>query len=68
MITLTQERVQLILKEAKESEGFGPWVDRIKLTEIEKDELNRAWNLLPGDTNQIDVLNRIANGTLKVPE
>jgi len=68
MIHLTQDRAISILSEAKNMPGIGPWCDKIKLSLEEKKDLNKAWDLLPGNTNQIDVLNKIANGTLTVPE
>lgn len=67
MIYLTQARAISILSDAKNSPGIGPWCDKIKLTPEENSDLNKAWDLLPGNTNKIDVLNYIANGTIKVP-
>lgn len=68
MIHLTQERANTLLNSAKADPSPGPWCDKIKLSLEEKKDLNKAWDLLPGNTNQIDVLNKIANGTLTVPE
>jgi hypothetical protein len=69
MITLNKDPAAQILNDARKGDASkrGPWVDNIKLTLTEKRELNRAWDLLPGWTNQVNVLERIAAGTCAVP-
>lgn len=59
---MTPQRAQEILDTARNSEGFGPWVDRIKVTPVENEYVQSAWNKLHGNSNFVDALRAVAEG------
>lgn len=58
-LTMTRERAQQILDHRRSSfgAGLGP------MTEDERDQVNRLWDTMPGNTCFTDALLRIAKGT-----
>jgi len=63
--TLSASRAKIILKDAVDAPGHGPWQDRIKefMTKDEEDAVMQVWDQLPGETSFTDALEFIAENS-----
>ena len=61
---MTKERAQQIIQAAKDKTVYGPWCDQLDkvMTKAEEAEVNAVWETMPGYTNFVQALFRIANG------
>jgi len=59
---MTPKRAQEIIQAAYDRCTCGPWCDQLDkvMTDQERKEVNQVWDTMPGDTNFVDAIYRIA--------
>lgn len=55
---LTRERVDEIIKQARDKSTYGPWSDQLDkvMTKEEREEVIQRWNTMDGETCFVDAL------------
>ena len=61
---MTPERAQAAIAQARERAVYGPWSDQLDavLSKVERAEVCRVWDTMPGYTTFVDALEAIAQG------